>query len=48
MINVKFLKKNNPDLLVHCTAHVGGIAYNKKHPIEIFEDNSKNVFKKVR
>lgn len=37
----KFLNKIKPDLIVHCAAHVGGIAYNEEKPIEIFEDNLK-------
>jgi len=28
-----------PDYVVHCAAHVGGIAYNEQKPVEIFEDN---------
>lgn len=38
----KFLlhvKKIKPDFLIHCAAHVGGIAYNRLHPVEVFEDN---------
>lgn len=34
-----YLGRVNPDILVHCAAHVGGIAYNAKCPIAIFEDN---------
>jgi GDP-L-fucose synthase len=34
-----YLRKTNPDILVHCAAHVGGIAYNAKCPVAIFEDN---------
>ena len=34
-----YMKKLKPDLLVHCAAHVGGIAYNALHPVEVFEDN---------
>lgn len=37
----EFLNKIKPDLIVHCAAHVGGIAYNEEKPIEIFEDNLK-------
>lgn len=29
-----------PDIVVHCAAHVGGIAYNYLHPVEVFEDNT--------
>jgi len=34
-----FVKKIKPELLIHCAAHVGGIAYNALHPVEVFEDN---------
>ena len=34
------LQKINPDIVVHCAAHVGGIAYNKLHPVKVFEDNT--------
>jgi len=37
----EYLKKSKPDLVVHCAAHVGGIAYNDLKPVEIFEDNLK-------
>ncbi|MCK4521227.1 MAG: NAD-dependent epimerase/dehydratase family protein [Nanoarchaeota archaeon] len=35
------LEKIKPDIVVHCAAHVGGIAYNRLHPVEVFEDNVK-------
>jgi len=35
----EFVDKIKPELVVHCAAHVGGIAYNALHPVEIFEDN---------
>ena len=35
----RHLEKINPDLLVHCAAHFGGIAYNAQRPVEVFEDN---------
>lgn len=35
----KFITSLNPDYVVHCAAHVGGIAYNELHPVAIFEDN---------
>jgi len=36
----KHVLKIRPDIMIHCAAHVGGIAYNKLHPVEVFEDNS--------
>jgi len=36
---IAYLGRMNPDILVHCAAHVGGIAYNAKCPVAIFEDN---------
>jgi GDP-L-fucose synthase len=36
----EYLKKINPEIIIHCAAHVGGIAYNQLHPIEVFEDNT--------
>lgn len=33
------LKQISPDIVVHCAAHVGGIAYNRLKPVEIFYDN---------
>ena len=36
-----FLNTINPEILIHCAANVGGIAYDEKYPIEIFEDNMK-------
>ncbi|MBI2101478.1 NAD-dependent epimerase/dehydratase family protein [Candidatus Woesearchaeota archaeon] len=35
----EFVDKLKPELVVHCAAHVGGIAYNALHPVEVFEDN---------
>lgn len=35
----KFIKQLAPDIVVHCAAHVGGIAYNELKPVAIFEDN---------
>jgi GDP-L-fucose synthase len=34
-----FLKKTNPDIIIHCAAFVGGIAYSRLYPVEIFEQN---------
>src|SRR5260370_7618102 len=36
---IAYLSRMNPEILVHCAAHVGGIAYNAKCPVAIFEDN---------
>ena len=47
---VKILKRFKPEILIHCAANVGGIAYDAKHPIEVFEDNMKigmNIVKGV-
>ncbi len=37
----KYLQKIKPAIVVHCAAHVGGIAYNRLHPVDVFEDNTK-------
>ncbi len=37
---VSLLQKEKPNLIVHCAARVGGIAYNQLHPTEVFEDNT--------
>lgn len=42
------LDRIRPDVLIHCAAHVGGIAYNAKCPVEIFEDNLQIGFHVVR
>jgi GDP-L-fucose synthase len=34
-----FLARARADILVHCAAHVGGIAYNAQCPVAIYEDN---------
>jgi len=34
-----FLKELKPDIVINCAAHVGGIAYNTKCPVAIYEDN---------
>jgi GDP-L-fucose synthase len=36
---IAYLRRTHPDILVHCAAHVGGIAYNAKCPVGVFEDN---------
>jgi GDP-L-fucose synthase len=43
-----YLQRMKPDILVHCAAHVGGIAYNAKCPTAIFEDNLLLGFAVVR
>ncbi|SVC50819.1 uncharacterized protein METZ01_LOCUS303673, partial [marine metagenome] len=34
-----FVRKTTPDIVIHCAAHVGGIAYDEMYPVAIFEDN---------
>ncbi len=34
-----YLEKVRPRMLIHCAAHVGGIAYNAQCPVSIYEDN---------
>lgn len=34
-----FFTEQKPDVVVHCAAHVGGIAYNELQPVGVFEDN---------
>lgn len=34
-----FLDRSQPDWIVHCAAHVGGIGYVGEHAIEVFHDN---------
>jgi GDP-L-fucose synthase len=36
----KYFKKIKPDIVIHCAARVGGIAYNALHPVEVFNDNT--------
>lgn len=35
----RFLSSIQPDGVVHCAAHVGGLGYVGEHAIEVFEDN---------
>lgn len=35
----EYLEQTHPDILVNCAANVGGIAYNEKCPVAIYEDN---------
>src|SRR3989454_4366865 len=43
-----YLERVKPEILIHCAAHVGGIAYNARCPIAIFEDNLLLGFNVVR
>lgn len=35
----QYMERVCPELVVNCAAHVGGIAYNEKCPVAIYEDN---------
>ena len=35
----KFLTMHNPNIIIHCAAHCGGIGLNKAKPAELFYDN---------
>ena len=35
-----YFEKVKPKIVIHCAAHVGGIAYNALHPVEVFYDNT--------
>jgi GDP-L-fucose synthase len=35
----QYMERVRPELVVNCAAHVGGIAYNEKCPVAIYEDN---------
>lgn len=35
----RYLEQIRPEILVNCAANVGGIAYNEKCPVAIYEDN---------
>lgn len=43
-----FLETQQPDVVINCAAHVGGIAYNAQVPVEIYEDNLTIGFNVVR
>jgi GDP-L-fucose synthase len=43
-----YLTRAKPDILVHCAANVGGIAYNAQCPVAIYEDNLMIGFHVVR
>lgn len=34
-----YLERVRPEILVHCAARVGGIAYNAQFPVAVYEDN---------
>lgn len=36
---VAYMERARPEILVHCAARVGGIAYNAQCPVAIYEDN---------
>lgn len=36
----KYLKEINPEIVIHCAAQVGGIAYDEIYPIEVLENNT--------
>lgn len=35
----QYMERVRPEFVVNCAAHVGGIAYNEKCPVAIYEDN---------
>jgi GDP-L-fucose synthase len=35
----RYLSDQTPDIVINCAAHVGGIAYNAKYPVPVYEDN---------
>lgn len=46
----QYIIENQPDTVIHCAAHVGGIQYDELYPIEVLEDNtliSMNIVKAV-
>jgi GDP-L-fucose synthase len=43
-----FLERHRPDVLFHCAAQGGGIAYYASHPVSIFEDNLLMGYNAVR
>lgn len=42
------LRQAKPDILIHCAANVGGIAYNAQCPVAVYEDNLMIGFHVVR
>jgi len=48
---VKNLNKFNPNIIINCASHVGGLPYIRKNPANVFRDNSKiyiNLYEAVR
>ena len=43
-----YLRRVQPDMLINCTHHGGGIAYNARNPVAIFEDNLLTGFNALR
>lgn len=43
-----YLRSARPAMVVNCAAHVGGIAYNAKCPVAVFEDNLRLGYSIVR
>lgn len=43
-----YLRRVQPDMLINCTHHGGGIAYNAQNPVAIFEDNLLTGFTALR
>ncbi len=37
---IEYFRAKSPDTVIHCAAHVGGIAYNALHPVDVFYDNT--------
>jgi GDP-L-fucose synthase len=35
----RYLSDKTPDIVINCAAHVGGIGYNAKYPVPVYEDN---------
>jgi len=43
-----YLRQAQPDMLINCAHHGGGIAYNARNPVAIFEDNLLTGFNALR
>lgn len=37
---LEYFQRIKPNIVIHCAAHVGGIAYNALHPVEVFYENT--------
>ena len=44
----QFVRSVGGSILINCAHHGGGIAYNEKHPLSIYEDNLQIGFQAVR